>query len=78
MPPKSFDTADKLLQYTAVAADAFHNVAVATRIPFLNSVCTLSLTLIPLVKVWHSGIQLPVLAHCAPRPQNFKKTDASG
>jgi hypothetical protein len=55
MLPKSFDTADAVLEYTAIAANALHNVAVATQIPFLDSVRTLSLTLIPLVQVSRSG-----------------------
>jgi hypothetical protein len=49
-----------------------------TRIPFLSSVCTLSLAIIPMVQVRRSGSGILVLseAHC--RPLNFKKTDASG
>jgi hypothetical protein len=49
---KSFDSLDKILQYTAVATNALHDVAAATQIPFLESFCTLSLTIIPVVQVW--------------------------
>jgi hypothetical protein len=54
MHPRSFDTAEKILQYTAVAANALHDVAAATQIPFLDSFCTLSLTIIPMVQVGQS------------------------
>jgi hypothetical protein len=54
---KSFDSLDKILQYTAVAANALHDVAAATQIPFLESFCTLSLTIIPIVQVWQSDIE---------------------
>jgi hypothetical protein len=54
MHPRSLDTAAKILQYTAVAASALHDVATATQIPFLDSVCTLSLTIIPMVQVGQS------------------------
>ncbi|KAJ6564749.1 P-loop containing nucleoside triphosphate hydrolase protein [Mycena capillaripes] len=50
MLPKSFDTLNKILQYTAVAANALHDVAAATQIPFVDSFCTLSLTIIPCVQ----------------------------
>jgi hypothetical protein len=50
MFPKSLDTADRILQYTAVAANALHDVASATQIPFLDSLCTLSLTIIRIVQ----------------------------
>jgi hypothetical protein len=50
MPPQSFDTTDKVLHYTTVAAEALHKVAVAAQIPFLTSICTLSLTIVPVVQ----------------------------
>ncbi|KAJ7767841.1 hypothetical protein B0H14DRAFT_3509727 [Mycena olivaceomarginata] len=50
MPPGSVATVDKILQYTTVAANALQDVAAATQIPFLNSVCTLSLSAIPIVQ----------------------------
>ncbi|KAJ7857197.1 hypothetical protein B0H13DRAFT_2357044 [Mycena leptocephala] len=56
MLPKSFDSVDKILQYTAVAADALQDVADRTRIPFLDSVCTLTLTIIPVVQM-ESGVK---------------------
>jgi hypothetical protein len=42
MIPNSFGGVDKILQYTAVAVNALHDVAAATQIPFLESFCTLS------------------------------------
>jgi hypothetical protein len=63
MAPKSFDSLDKILQYTAVAANALQDVAAATQIPFLDSFCTLSLKIIPIVQVWQSdNPSLPILA----------------
>jgi hypothetical protein len=63
MLPKSFDIVDKILQYTVVAANALQDVAAATQIPFLNSVCTLSLTIIPIVQVCQADTDLPILSH---------------
>ncbi|KAJ7810065.1 hypothetical protein B0H14DRAFT_2607578 [Mycena olivaceomarginata] len=37
---------DKILQYTAVVADTLQEVANTSQIPFLNSVCTLVLTIV--------------------------------
>jgi hypothetical protein len=51
MPPGSSETIKTILEYTTVAARALEDVANATQIPFLNSVCTLSLTIIPIVEV---------------------------
>lgn len=51
MPPHSPYSADKILQYTAVAAKALQDMAVAAQIPFLNTVCALSLTVIAIVEV---------------------------
>jgi hypothetical protein len=51
MLPKSIDTVDKILQYTTVAADALNASAATTQIPFLDGVCTLVLTIIPIVQV---------------------------
>jgi hypothetical protein len=51
MLPKSCNNLDKILQYTTVAANALHDVATATQIPFLEIFCTLSLTTIPIVQV---------------------------
>jgi hypothetical protein len=57
---KSVDTLDKILQYTAAATDALQEVADMTQIPFVDSVCTLSLTIIPIVQVRQSGSASPV------------------
>jgi hypothetical protein len=54
MPPNSA-TNDKILDYTMVAANALSDVAVATQIPFLSRVCTLTLMIIPMVQVWRSN-----------------------
>jgi hypothetical protein len=58
--------------------NALHDVATVTRIPFLSSVCTLSLAIIPMVQVRRSGGGILVLSDPHRRPLNFKKTDASG
>ncbi|KAJ7793486.1 hypothetical protein B0H13DRAFT_2393659 [Mycena leptocephala] len=50
MLPESFSNLNKILQYTTVAANALRDVAAATQIPFLESFCTLSLTVIPIVQ----------------------------
>ncbi|KAJ7799607.1 hypothetical protein B0H14DRAFT_3491427 [Mycena olivaceomarginata] len=50
MRPHTSDTVDKILDYTASAASALQDVANATQIPFLGSVCSLSLTVIPIVQ----------------------------
>jgi hypothetical protein len=44
----------RILEYTAMAANALQDVAAATQIPFLGRVCTLSLAIIPMVRVWKS------------------------
>jgi hypothetical protein len=54
MLPKSSDTVDKILQYTAVAADTLQQVANTSQIPFLDSVCTVVLTIVPIVQVRQS------------------------
>jgi hypothetical protein len=56
MPPSSPATVDRILEYTAVAANALHNVATASQIPFLGRVCTITLTIIPMVQVCNSYI----------------------
>ncbi|KAJ7114348.1 hypothetical protein C8R44DRAFT_855642 [Mycena epipterygia] len=48
MPPSS--RVDKILEYTVVAANALRDVSTAAQIPFLDNVCTLSLTVIPIVQ----------------------------
>jgi hypothetical protein len=53
MPPHTTDILDKILDYTVTAANALQDVADTTQIPFLGSVCSLSLTIIPIVQVWH-------------------------
>ena len=46
-------TVNKILAYTAVAANALEDIAAATHIPFLSRVCTLALTIIPMVQVYN-------------------------
>ncbi|KAJ7813633.1 hypothetical protein B0H13DRAFT_2368582 [Mycena leptocephala] len=50
MLPTSPDTVDKIFQYTAVAANCLQDIAATAQIPFLDSVCTISLTIIPIVQ----------------------------
>ncbi|KAF7333355.1 NB-ARC domain-containing protein [Mycena venus] len=50
MPPNSSAAIDKILEYTAVAANALSDIAAATQIPFLGRVCTLTLMIIPMVQ----------------------------
>ncbi|KAF7344728.1 NB-ARC domain-containing protein [Mycena venus] len=50
MPPGSAATADRLLDYAAVAANTLRDVATASQIPFLARVCTITLTIIPMVE----------------------------
>ncbi|KAJ7794633.1 hypothetical protein B0H14DRAFT_3159013 [Mycena olivaceomarginata] len=50
MLSKSSDTFDKILQYTAVAADNLQDIANRSQIPYLDSICTLLLTIIPIVQ----------------------------
>ncbi|KAJ7323044.1 P-loop containing nucleoside triphosphate hydrolase protein [Mycena albidolilacea] len=50
MLSKSSNTVDRILQYTAVAADALQDVASTAHIPFLDTVCTLVLTIVPIVQ----------------------------
>ncbi|KAJ6556148.1 hypothetical protein B0H19DRAFT_1376996 [Mycena capillaripes] len=46
MPPRHHD----ILEYTAAAAHALREMSVVAQIPFVNSVCALSLTIIPIVQ----------------------------
>ncbi|KAJ7871119.1 hypothetical protein B0H13DRAFT_2555641 [Mycena leptocephala] len=50
MLPPSPNNFDNILQYTAVASNALQDLATATQIPFLNSISTLSSTIIPIVQ----------------------------
>ncbi|KAF8183223.1 hypothetical protein K438DRAFT_1975095 [Mycena galopus ATCC 62051] len=50
MHPASPATAENILGYTGLAANALQNIAVVAQTPFLNSVSTLSLTIIGLVE----------------------------
>ncbi|KAJ7837740.1 hypothetical protein B0H13DRAFT_2421035 [Mycena leptocephala] len=50
MLPPSPNNLDNILQYTAVASNALQDLATATQIPFLNSISTLSSTIIPIVQ----------------------------
>jgi hypothetical protein len=51
MLPKPSDNFDRILQYTAVAADALQEVAETAQIPFFDSVCELVLTIVPIGQV---------------------------
>jgi hypothetical protein len=53
MPPSSSAALDKLLNYTVVAANGLQQVAGLTQIPFLDRISTLTLTIIPMMQVWH-------------------------
>jgi len=44
------DKVDKILRYTTVAANALRDIALATRIPFLDIVCMLSSEIIAIVQ----------------------------
>ncbi|KAF7356050.1 CTLH domain-containing protein [Mycena venus] len=50
MPRKFLAPVDKILDYTEVAANALQEVATAAQIPFLGTVCTLTLAIIPMVQ----------------------------
>ncbi|KAJ7315204.1 hypothetical protein DFH08DRAFT_820805 [Mycena albidolilacea] len=50
MIQKSPDTVDKILQYTLVAANTLCEAVTTSQIPFLHTVCTLSLAAIPLMQ----------------------------
>jgi hypothetical protein len=63
MLPPSPNNLDNILQYTAVASNALQDLATATQIPFLNSISTLSSTIIPIVQVWPSNRQLHISSH---------------
>ncbi|KAF7344721.1 CTLH domain-containing protein [Mycena venus] len=50
MAPSSPATANKILEYTVVAANALHDIATASQIPFLSRVCALILPIISMVQ----------------------------
>jgi hypothetical protein len=51
MPHHPPDVFDNILGYTLVAANALKDVSTATQIPFLKSVCSLAVSLIPMIEV---------------------------
>jgi hypothetical protein len=51
MPLRSPEKVDKILEYTAAAANVLEDVATASEIPFLSRVCTITLAVIPMVQV---------------------------
>jgi hypothetical protein len=53
MPLSSSTAVDKILEYTVVAANGLQEIAGLTQIPFLDRICTLALTILPMVQVWH-------------------------
>ncbi|KAF8175974.1 hypothetical protein K438DRAFT_1979481 [Mycena galopus ATCC 62051] len=50
MPPISPSTINNIFEYTVVAANALRDISEATEIPFVSRVCTLTLTIIPMVQ----------------------------
>ncbi|KAJ7789839.1 hypothetical protein B0H14DRAFT_3161809 [Mycena olivaceomarginata] len=50
MPPRTFATVDKILEYTLAAGNVLQEVAGATKIPFLERICTFTSTIIPMVQ----------------------------
>ncbi|KAJ7839329.1 hypothetical protein B0H14DRAFT_2787348 [Mycena olivaceomarginata] len=48
--PSLSDTVEKILKYTTAAANALQDVPAATQIPFVQRICGLSLTIIPMVQ----------------------------
>ncbi|KAJ7791110.1 hypothetical protein B0H14DRAFT_3567790 [Mycena olivaceomarginata] len=50
MSPSLPAPVDRILDYTAVAANALHDVATASQIPFLTRDCTITLTIIAMVQ----------------------------
>ncbi|KAJ7794982.1 P-loop containing nucleoside triphosphate hydrolase protein [Mycena olivaceomarginata] len=50
MPPVRSTTGDNILEYTVVAANALRDVATAAQIPFVGTVCTITLIIIPMVQ----------------------------
>jgi hypothetical protein len=79
MPPHfSSDSLDEILAYTAVVANALQDVAIATQIPFLDSVSTLSLSVIPIVQVRPSGIVFHLITQWNRSTQSFTRSDAFG
>ncbi|KAF8198820.1 hypothetical protein K438DRAFT_2016218 [Mycena galopus ATCC 62051] len=49
MSPKLPVSVDRIIDYTEVAANALQDIATEAQIPFLGGVCTLILTIIPVV-----------------------------
>ncbi|KAJ7705670.1 hypothetical protein B0H14DRAFT_3526309 [Mycena olivaceomarginata] len=49
-PPIFPDALEKILQYTAIVAKALQDVAATTQIPFLDTICTVVLTMTPLME----------------------------
>ncbi|KAF8142234.1 hypothetical protein K438DRAFT_1784962 [Mycena galopus ATCC 62051] len=50
MPPSSTATEDRILEYTAAAASVLQDVAKALGIPFVGSICNLTLGIIPMIQ----------------------------
>ncbi|KAJ7452928.1 P-loop containing nucleoside triphosphate hydrolase protein, partial [Mycena latifolia] len=50
MPQHSTNIHDSILQYTRVAADALRDVSDTAQIPFLKSVCSLTVAIIPMIE----------------------------
>ncbi|KAF7366166.1 hypothetical protein MVEN_00493600 [Mycena venus] len=50
MPTHSSDVSNTVLQYTVVAANALFDLGKAAQIPFVGTVCSLTLAVIPLIQ----------------------------
>ncbi|KAJ6518570.1 hypothetical protein DFH09DRAFT_1331808 [Mycena vulgaris] len=50
MPHQPPNISTNILQYTLVAANAFHEVSIASQVPFLKSVCSLTASIIPMIQ----------------------------
>ncbi|KAJ6465015.1 hypothetical protein C8R45DRAFT_1219862 [Mycena sanguinolenta] len=50
MPSKTPEMLSKILQYTSVATKTLHDVGATTQIPFLQTVCALTVAVIPMVE----------------------------
>jgi hypothetical protein len=51
MPTHSLDISNPVLQYTVVAANALQDLGKASQIPFVGTVCSLTLAVVSLIQV---------------------------
>ncbi|KAF8131749.1 hypothetical protein K438DRAFT_1998841 [Mycena galopus ATCC 62051] len=59
MPPSSTATVDKILDYTVAAANALQHVTKVAGIPFVGTICALTLEIVPMVQVTMRGAERP-------------------